>query len=657
MEPGQSYKARVTARHLGGASAPIIPVQSIYFTIQTTGGTLNTGNPFDWIGCQGFGGLPLGFCEENPLNNNPQAGDPLGLVSASLLSGIFNVPSQVSIDQGSAQPLPVATIYFTAGAANSSVSINFDTNPWMTGLEPDVLSHYRDAASPTLPVHRLNQGQGFVFTAQVSGGGAAGASSSTSSSSSSSTSSATSSASSTSSSGGRGGRGGRTTRGFGESQAEKLASTACADASARYGELNIASVLNHQDAPLTARVKVFSQAGKLLGSARSKIRKQARADFNINDLGLSSGATGTVCVVTDATSDGAWSGGISLHDATAEESEQRAVLHYAFSNPLQGKLSVPVNTDRFGDAALGHVETFVTVSDGTADRKKLKGTLMFYNHAGEMIHEEQLTIADKGSAQVAANEIAGEVASEIGRVQFIPREAESKYRMNATCNILGAANVEDGLMPRVGAFIIPAQGSKKTVVARIVAVEGIENIIELNNNSKKNTAIVVLNVYLSDGTLTGGMTVDVPAQGTTYVSINEQALLSPGETGYVEVVSEGGAVIAVALAKQMGTNGEFLSGDGLPFTLPQGKKQHARFNGMLGEGQVLELYNSSASETEIELKAFKHDGAKLPLAQSLKLGAHSAVLIPLEEMTAGNYGAVQVKSDKHGIIVGDGTNE
>ncbi len=138
---GVKYKVKLTGKDTDTDSNNQ-GVNNITFDMAITNGTLTA---YSW--------LVTGDIDDSSYTNSVPGIDNPGQVSTDTFSG-HQFPTQVLIDAGLGTPLPLAVVYFTAGAAGSQLEIDFDSNPYVSGFATDN-SHYGVNGTS----YKINQGQ------------------------------------------------------------------------------------------------------------------------------------------------------------------------------------------------------------------------------------------------------------------------------------------------------------------------------------------------------------------------------------------------------------------------------------------------------------------------------------------------------------------
>ncbi len=146
---GGNYKLKIVGRDVD-SDFNNQPVNNITFALEITNGMINR---FQW--------KVTGNIDDNDFTNEIVGVDNFGQVSTDTFFG-HTISTQALINTGFAEPTEVAVVYFTVGAAGIPLVINFDSNPYISGVST-ANSHY--AVNGVL--YNLNQGDGFSYSSAV----------------------------------------------------------------------------------------------------------------------------------------------------------------------------------------------------------------------------------------------------------------------------------------------------------------------------------------------------------------------------------------------------------------------------------------------------------------------------------------------------------
>ena len=94
---------------------------------------------------------------------------------------------------------------------------------------------------------------------------------------------------------------------------EELEPASCAEVNGFVDHVNIATVVNLTEQPLAVSVSYRDLLGVVRGRVNGRIPAVGRQDFIVNELGLLPDTYGTVCVVTQATRRGSWTGRVTIY--------------------------------------------------------------------------------------------------------------------------------------------------------------------------------------------------------------------------------------------------------------------------------------------------------------------------------------------------------
>ncbi len=442
---------------------------------------------------------------------------------------------------------------------------------------------------------------------------------------------------------------------------ERLQSKACAGANGFLGQINIASVVNFLSQPLRTTVSYRDANGVERGSVRTTLPNYGKQDFIINDLGLLPNSYGTVCVSTDATAPGGWTGGITIyrlaHGNQWGESFDYA-LNYPFTNPQKGKISFPLNTFHLGTDPRALVTNWISITDATkGDEKGLRGKINYYDQRGDLIASEQVSLPDGGRFDYPAHKrLAPNNENAIGLAQFLPtsaaEEAPPTYYATLTryffqCPPTQCADFRT-------AFVVPARPPMtENLLGGVSTMNGELSVLELNNFSSVNAEAQV-KVYNANGGEAGQSRLTLPPLSSNHLIINrssnaQSGYLAPNAVGSAVISAESGQVSATALFYKLDSSGRLLYGYPAPLSGKAGLNVISQFNTYIEHQNVVEVQNASPEILTSSIMARDTRGAVL-YNSPLQLAPWSAKRFVLP-LPPDIYGTVTASSDKNGASV------
>ncbi|HQH28106.1 MAG TPA: hypothetical protein PLP17_11965, partial [Oligoflexia bacterium] len=376
---------------------------------------------------------------------------------------------------------------------------------------------------------------------------------------------------------------------------EVLASAACAGANSFLGQINIATVLNLLSSPLNFTVKYIDAGGTVRGQVSTALAGNLKADFIINDLGLTPDTYGTVCVETDAAGDGAWTGGIALYKPNRREGPKPFgadfdfAIYHPFTNPRQGSMTVPLNTFHLGVNPADPVANWISITDATVgDGQGLSGKLRYYNSLGSLTKEDLVLIADGGRFDFSGHEgIAGLNSQDaVGMARFVPDAissgAQAKYYLTVSRYFYDCAGTS--CTNFLTAFSLPHRpGTEAKITGRASSLNGELSVLELTNTAT-SPAAAQYKLYAANGTLHGSGSAAIPVLGTTHIILNQagaSGYLPADSLGSIEVDAVSGYVSASILHYNFNASGELLYAYATPLVGPQKALQVSQFNSFI----------------------------------------------------------------------------
>ena len=426
----------------------------------------------------------------------------------------------------------------------------------------------------------------------------------------------------------------------------KLKPQACAGANGFFSQTNIATVINHEEKALGFWVEYRDAFGTVQGSVWFELGPQLKRDVIVNDLGLKEDSYGTVCVFTDAASDGAWSGGITLYKQHSSKQAFDFALHYPFVNPKQGKSSAPINTNTLDPGNQeATVANWVRLTDAAAgDGIGLKGTLFYYNIDGVLIDYDDVNLPDGGRFDYAAHERLG--VHQVGLAEFLPVNTQQGYFFEVTRYYyqgLGAWSHDF-----VTAFPLPNRPSTGEAISAEVGRPANElHIVEMINDNGANVPME-LTVYDAAGAKLYSETNYVPSKSSIHRIIGD-GVMAAGTVGVAEVSVPKISLSAITLAYARGKDGELLYGYAPPFLQSHGKAQFTQFNTFLEHKNRLSLVNTNQEPVEVRVRAIDWQGTVL--AEYSETVAGKGIAVKELSLPADSYGTLVVSADVTGIVV------
>ncbi len=440
-----------------------------------------------------------------------------------------------------------------------------------------------------------------------------------------------------------------------------LEPTACASANGFLNQINIASVLNRGNIDLNTTVEYRDLEGIVRGSTNTRLIPYQKMDFIINDLGLVKDTYGTVCVKTDARTNGAWGGGLSLYKADARKTQGTFgdafdfVLYYPYRNPQVGTFTQPLNTNHFGVRKDGTVANWIRITDAQrGDGERLRGVLVYTDASGAIIFQDIVNIPDGGRFDYSGHEAIGTYKNldNIGMVKFMPASksdgSAAKYYMSTGryfYDCIGASCTNF-----YTAFVLPKRPSTDVMTSGGVStIEGETVVLELNNNTDNSSADVDLKSYAALGA-TSNMRKAIPANGTAHVTINKHngvGLLDNNTVGGINVDAMTGSVATTSIFYKLDNKGVLEYAYAAPLAGANKTVQFSEFNSFIGNINVSELFNSTDREASVQIQA-RDASNNLVLNSTIIVRPFSTERVTLT-LPKDTYGTIVAQSTTPGI--------
>lgn len=404
---------------------------------------------------------------------------------------------------------------------------------------------------------------------------------------------------------------------------EDLEPSACAGANGFLYQVNIASVQNLKAVPLKVRVEYRDLAGGApKGIANATIGPNLKQDFIVNDLGLELDRYGTVCVITDATERGAWSGGVAIYKPDLRSGTPAPfgtsfdfVLYHPFTNPRKGAYTQPLNTFHLGVDPVSTVANWVSITDGEpGDGKLLFGKLVYLDQDGNTAGEQEIFIPDGGRFDFSGHEGIGgpDNNDAVGMVQFHPKAKEDGTA--ATYYIVIARYFYECVgasCPNFHtAFVVPHRPAATVALnGGVSTVKGELSIVELNNLVGSDNIDVGLNFFDTAGVNAGAANVPIPPQGTRHYIVNkvgDQGVFAADSVGAAQVAALNGSVSAVSMFYKLDAFGKLLYAYATPLLEEPGVAQVSEYNSFLGQRNEGEVFNPNDDPVSVNIRAIDY---------------------------------------------------
>ena len=357
---------------------------------------------------------------------------------------------------------------------------------------------------------------------------------------------------------------------------------------------------------------------------------------------------------TDATLDGAWSGGLTIYkerelDGVPSLDETQPfdfALNYPFVNPTTGSSSVSLNTNSLGTAGTGTVANWVRITDAVpGDNKKITGQLRFTDSTGKVVLVKQVSLPDGGRFDFAGHEAIG--PKNIGLAQFIPDSGTDSYYFETSrywYEGVGASSTKF-----YTAFPLPHRPPTGAgVTGRISNFPGEISIVEIVNASDEDAAPTI-KFFAQNGSLSKTETPMIPAKGSIHRVITG-SILATNTVGSAEVSGSPETFATITLVYRFDQFGQVTLGYAPPFNESAGKMQITDFNSFIGHSNNLEVFNST--DTPLNTTVTILDYLNQPLPQiNFVLPARAATRLTLA-LPKDSYGTVIVDTGSSlGVIV------
>lgn len=434
---------------------------------------------------------------------------------------------------------------------------------------------------------------------------------------------------------------------------QRLAPAACGSPNGFFNQINIATVLNLSSTEaLQVRVGYRDQSGVVRGTVDFSLPPGLKQDVIVNDLGLQPDTVGTVCVVTNARTMGAWTGGLTIYkERTPGQPFNGATafdyaLYYPFVNPQVTAMAVPVNTNTIGTDGLGTVANWIRVLDAIpGDGRGVKGTLSYYRITGESAGLDNVDLPDGGRGDFAAHAALG--SGQVGLALFTPTSISTEYYIEATRYFYEGAGATATTF--YTAFPVPVQHLTAQAKSGQAKTNGSElAIVELVNGT---TSPVNSSLALYD--VTGNQVADeqvfLAPQGSVHRMVTNEVQTSAG-LGSARASANSQALLATTLTYGFDAAGALLYGYAVPFADAAGAKQVTEFNSFINHQNSLEAINESADPLTVTGQVISYD-QKVLQSFNLALPPHSTQTVDLQ-VPADTYGTVVAEaSAPRGLVL------
>ncbi len=439
-----------------------------------------------------------------------------------------------------------------------------------------------------------------------------------------------------------------------------LKPAACAGVNSFLGQINIASVINLQATQLDITVKFLNSAGAVAGSVTDQLAPNLKKDYIINDMGLSPNSVGSVCVETNASTNGAWTGGISIYKPDFRAGTPNFgeafdfALSYPFLNPALGSTTVPLNTFHLGTNPAALVANWISIADGIqGDGIGLQGSLRYLDSQGVIQRVDSVNVPDGGRLDFSGHDglTLGVISDAVGLAQFVPSDNFQRYYLTLTRYFYDCPGASCNNF--LTAFNIPRRpGTEAAVAGGVSTVKGEISIVELNNVGS-TPASTSLNVFGESGASAGQQPVDVPPLGTRHVIVNRSGVtgfLETEQVGFSSVDATTGALSATSLFYKLNPQGVLEYGYSAPLVGSPGLAQLSQFNSFIQHRNDFEAFNTATATRTVTVNYVDFLGANV-FSQSFDLAPNAARRLTSVGVPANSYGTINTTVNDSGVIV------
>jgi uncharacterized membrane protein len=396
------------------------------------------------------------------------------------------------------------------------------------------------------------------------------------------------------------------------SHVTQLQPFSCAGANGFLGQVNIATVLNHQSTPLGVGIEYRDSTGELRGHLNFSLGGYLKRDIIINDLGLAPDTYGTVCVYTDAAGTNAWSGGMTLYKradnsgAWNPDDDFDFALYYPFQSPQTGPSNWSINTNTVGTDGLGTVANWLRIADAVAgDGQGVKGQIHYYDFNGKLISTETVNVPDGGRVDYAAHTAIGE--HKVGQAEFLPDDSKEEYYIETTRYFYqGLGATSDKFYTAFSLPNRPLTGAAVTGRASVIANQ--LGIVEMINGSG-NGLNAQMQFFDADGNTASSNNLYIPQKGSAHQLINSISSFANIQSAQVSGPPE--SIAATTVLYQLNDQGELQFAYAPPFAESQGTTQLSEFNSFIKHSNTLELDNSTDQPIKVDVRILNFDQSPL----------------------------------------------
>ncbi|MFN8392552.1 MAG: hypothetical protein U0136_19825 [Bdellovibrionota bacterium] len=390
----------------------------------------------------------------------------------------------------------------------------------------------------------------------------------------------------------------------------RLAPAACGGPNGFFGQINIATVVNHLSRTMKVRAEYRDSTGVVRGSVSFDLPANLKRDLIINDMGLVPDSYGTFCVLTDATTMGAWSGGITAYkrrnvqDNGFDSAETfDFALYYPFANPLLGPISLPLNTFTIGTDGKGTVANWIRLTDAiVGDNHPLVGTLSYFDASGALVGTDAVNIPNGGRQDFGAHAKLGPNA--VGLAQFVPASNGDDYYIELTRYFYeGTGATSDKFYT---AFPVPIhRPTGAAVTGKALAAANELSIFEFVNATSA-AAAVNLQVFNSAGADLMSQGFNIPAFGTIHRVITNELSASSTPPASAQLAGPKNSIDSMTAVYGF-DKGNLLYAYAPQFYQSAGTKQFTEFNSFIGHANFLELINSTDKPITAQVSLINFD--------------------------------------------------
>lgn len=453
---------------------------------------------------------------------------------------------------------------------------------------------------------------------------------------------------------------------------QPLGASACAVVNGYLGQTNILSLSNLKPASLGFTATLIDANGIEKGGFSGSISALKKQDFNVNVLGLVPNTVNTICVSTNATTLGAWSGSVAIYKPNNHNGVSSPifgatgfdyVLHHPLVNPFRGfgAVAVPLNTFHLGIDPAAQTANYVSLADAArGDGQRLKGTMFYFGKNGESKGFDPVDIPDGGrqdfNGHLALNPPTGN-GDAVGSAVFVPVSSGanipqffmSETRYFADCTTPGCTDYAT-------AFVVNPRPATANLTAEAVSTLNGETAIVEAVNVGTSSAAGSLSMRGAFGDSLGTASVSAGSHAVVHTIMNKvttngvtTGFVPDGTTASAQLTLSSGKLAAQSVFYKLNSFGQLQYAYAVPFFGGGGTSLSAYYNSFIGNKDSSVVLNTTSQLADVNVDYVDFNGSSI-FNESFEV-VPNGIRQVTSALPVDSYGAMNVTTSVNGVVV------